>query len=308
MGSIGSDPIMLDLFRAELDQHLPVLSEGLLALEKGRATRQVIESMMRAAHSIKGAGRVMGVDPVVAVAHALEDCFTAAKDARITLTPDAVDVLLAGVDCIQRLCSPDPGDAAEETVLAALLARITAVGAGPTAHPPAHSAVQPAAQPPAHPGDSGLQPRPSEDPRTERPAPPLGHTPTSTPAPAFRQGSADQFEAAAEPTPPQGGTPEAEAILLPADLGGEGAEWLRRHLLERLGRSGASRTGFGTRLRLDFSNVERLGPEALAVLLSLDPERSTASTDAKITACGVGAGVRALFRVTGLDSVLAIVD
>jgi chemotaxis protein histidine kinase CheA len=44
---------MLELFGAEVDMHLPALSEGLLAMEKGRSDKQEIESMMRAAHSIK---------------------------------------------------------------------------------------------------------------------------------------------------------------------------------------------------------------------------------------------------------------
>ena len=34
---------------------------------------------MRAAHSIKGAARVVGVDPAVSVAHVMEDCFVAAQ-------------------------------------------------------------------------------------------------------------------------------------------------------------------------------------------------------------------------------------
>lgn len=94
------DLTMLELFRAELDSHLPVLSEGLLALEKNVDQPKWFEAMMRAAHSIKGAARIVGVEGAVRVAHVLEDCFVAAQEREIRLGPGAVDVLLRGVDVL----------------------------------------------------------------------------------------------------------------------------------------------------------------------------------------------------------------
>lgn len=94
------DLAMLELFRAELDSHLPVLSEGLLALEKNSDQPKWFEALMRAAHSIKGAARIVGVEGAVRVAHVLEDCFVAAQTRVIRLGPGAVDVLLRGVDVL----------------------------------------------------------------------------------------------------------------------------------------------------------------------------------------------------------------
>lgn len=94
------DRAMLELFRAELDSHLPVLSEGLLALEKNADQPKWFEAMMRAAHSIKGAARIVGVEGAVRVSHVLEDCFVAAQTRDIRLGPGAVDVLLRGVDVL----------------------------------------------------------------------------------------------------------------------------------------------------------------------------------------------------------------
>src|SRR5437870_13386780 len=100
------DPALMDLFRAELETHLPALSEGLLALEKDAAQPERLEALMRAAHSIKGAAKIVGVEAAVQVAHALEDCFVAAQNGTITLTSDAVDVLLRGVDALHRVATP----------------------------------------------------------------------------------------------------------------------------------------------------------------------------------------------------------
>jgi chemotaxis protein histidine kinase CheA len=124
------DPAMLELFQAEMDTHIPVLNEGLLALEKGEAGGREIEGMMRAAHSIKGAARIVGIEQAVRVAHAMEDCFTAAKENRTALTSDAVDVLLVGVDALLRICSPSTGEPVAEAVLDDLLAGLAHLKVG----------------------------------------------------------------------------------------------------------------------------------------------------------------------------------
>ncbi len=97
------DPALLELFRAELETHLATLSSGVLALEKAPDDAQQLESLMRAAHSIKGAARIVGFDAAVQVSHHLEDCFVAAQRGQITLASDSVDVLLRGVDVLGRL-------------------------------------------------------------------------------------------------------------------------------------------------------------------------------------------------------------
>jgi two-component system, chemotaxis family, sensor kinase CheA len=97
------DPALLELFRAELETHLATLGSGVLALEKSPDDIQQLESLMRAAHSIKGAARIVGFDAAVQVSHHLEDCFVAAQRGQITLTSDGVDVLLRGVDALGRL-------------------------------------------------------------------------------------------------------------------------------------------------------------------------------------------------------------
>ena len=56
------------------------------------------ESLMRAAHSLKGAARIVNHQPAVTLAHAFEDCFVAAQHGKIQLRQDAIDTLLQGVD------------------------------------------------------------------------------------------------------------------------------------------------------------------------------------------------------------------
>ena len=50
---------------------------AVVGLEGGAAAGPAVEEMMRAAHSLKGAARIVGLEPAVKVAHALEDVFVA---------------------------------------------------------------------------------------------------------------------------------------------------------------------------------------------------------------------------------------
>ncbi len=94
---------MLDLFRMEADSQTQILTDGLLAMERLKDDASAVESMMRAAHSIKGAAAIVGLEVVVQLAHGMEDAFIAAQNGKLALTPNRVDVLLAGVDLILQL-------------------------------------------------------------------------------------------------------------------------------------------------------------------------------------------------------------
>lgn len=92
------DLTMIDLFRAEVESHGSAICDGLLALEAQPMTTECIDALMRAAHSIKGAARLVGVQPVVTLAHVMEDVFVAAQKHLVTLLPGHVDILLAAND------------------------------------------------------------------------------------------------------------------------------------------------------------------------------------------------------------------
>ena len=99
---------MVELFRLEVENQSVVLTENLLELEQNPTDASRLAILMRAAHSLKGAARMVERDAVVSVAHELEGVFVAAQKGSLVLLPDHVDVLLRGVDLLQRIAqAPD---------------------------------------------------------------------------------------------------------------------------------------------------------------------------------------------------------
>lgn len=96
---------MAELFRLEAEGQLAALTAGLLALENGTGDASVLEEMMRAAHSLKGAARIIGLDPAVRVAHVMEDAFVAAQNGELHLRRPHLDRLLVGVDLLTRIAA-----------------------------------------------------------------------------------------------------------------------------------------------------------------------------------------------------------
>ena len=123
---------MLDLFRVELDSQAKLLTEGLLALESDNAAEEVLESLMRAAHSLKGAARIVNLNPAVRVAHALEDVFVAAQRGRVFLVRGEIDLLLSGVDLLVKISKgPDEagpiGDVGQEREIDTFVGSLSAL-------------------------------------------------------------------------------------------------------------------------------------------------------------------------------------
>lgn len=100
------DASLLELFQIETRTQVQVLNDGLLALEKNPTSAPHLEACMRAAHSLKGAARIVDLHPAVRIAHAMEDCLVAAQEGRLRLQASDIDALLLGTDLLQRVATP----------------------------------------------------------------------------------------------------------------------------------------------------------------------------------------------------------
>lgn len=132
------DASLLELFSLEADAQTQVLSAGLLALERNPTQADQLEACMRAAHSLKGAARIVGVDAGVSVAHVMEDCLVSAQESRLYLQPEYIDALLQGTDLLMRIATPgnDVGPADIEAYVALMERLLDPSHPSPSVAPP----------------------------------------------------------------------------------------------------------------------------------------------------------------------------
>lgn len=130
---------LADLFRVEAQSQVAKLTDGLIALEEG-VTPDRLEELMRAAHSLKGAARIVGHDSVVHVAHELEECFVGAQEGRIALTRERVDVLFQAVDVLASAAAMEPEEAQKPETASAAASVVRALRSALVVAPPVEEA------------------------------------------------------------------------------------------------------------------------------------------------------------------------
>lgn len=126
---------LLATFRLEASEHAQALSSRLIGLEKAATpaqARELIESLFREAHSLKGAARAVNVAEIETLCQSLESVFSALKRGAIALSPALLDLLHEAVDTFARLLPSIGRDrtAAETARLGELAGRLENAPAG----------------------------------------------------------------------------------------------------------------------------------------------------------------------------------
>ncbi len=131
------------LFLEETRAHLDALDQEILRLED-EADAEVVDTIFRRAHSIKGMAASMGYEPIVDIAHALEDLLGKVREGVHDVTRVTVDLLLAGRDGLWHLVEAVETEAAL-VAPAELIAQLRGRNSAPAR--PEHGGVAAAAEP-----------------------------------------------------------------------------------------------------------------------------------------------------------------
>ena len=92
---------LFQIYREECDEHIQKLNDGLLALE--RAPQQApIDEILRSAHSLKGASRMMGFKNLETLAHYLETLLTQLNRGAREATPALMEALYRDIDAVTQ--------------------------------------------------------------------------------------------------------------------------------------------------------------------------------------------------------------
>ena len=169
---------LFELFKGEVETHGAALNEGLLRLEQQVHDPTPITGLMRAAHSIKGAARVVGIDAVVALAHEMEDAMVRVQKGMEACTAARVDQLLQATDLLSQLAGLREADlpAWSASHAAEINGLVTALSApAPTSEPPRSPMVT---------REDARTPPQEAVVRVAQPVTPAEVTPASEPSPA----------------------------------------------------------------------------------------------------------------------------
>ncbi len=133
----------LDRFHAtffdESFDALDSMEAGLLGLEPGTADSETINTIFRAAHSIKGGAGMFGFDAIASFTHTLETLLDELRASRLPVTAPLSEALLQSVDVLRTLMTAtqkrQAPDVTEARALQARLEQIAAGGSAPAEDP-----------------------------------------------------------------------------------------------------------------------------------------------------------------------------
>src|SRR5258705_12911187 len=104
---------LIAMFRVEAEEHLDLITAGLLDLEKTLAVNgqmTIVENIFREAHSLKGAARSVKMTEVEACCQSLESVFAAWKGRELDPSPELYDTLHKAVNTLRLLLAAADDD------------------------------------------------------------------------------------------------------------------------------------------------------------------------------------------------------
>ncbi len=86
----------------EFEDHLQNLNDNLLKLEKNIGDKNILDELMRSAHTIKSSSAVMEYKKTAFLTHVMEDVFDYARNNELNITPEITNTLFKIFDNLER--------------------------------------------------------------------------------------------------------------------------------------------------------------------------------------------------------------
>ncbi len=93
----------ITLFKIEAEEYLKELNSGLLRIEEEPDNKELLEEILRSAHTLKGSAKMIDLNDIGEIAHYMEDILRKVSDKKLVLTSNIVDVLFEGTESIKIL-------------------------------------------------------------------------------------------------------------------------------------------------------------------------------------------------------------
>ena len=204
MGS--SDDRFREMFFEEAREHLISLEEGLMDLERRQGDRAHLDKTFRAAHTIKGAAAMVGLEPIARFTHGIEAVLEKIRTGSLAVDSDIITTLLEARDHLAAMVegdaagSPTPGSGDLSQRLSDLL-RVTPGGPAPAPSGPAPEAGGPSRP---EPGSVSGRPAPAISAQTGLA---LGPLEPAAPTATRDDATAARVDVAGSPSPSSSASP-----------------------------------------------------------------------------------------------------
>ncbi|MDN5364642.1 MAG: two-component system, chemotaxis family, sensor kinase CheA [Eubacteriales bacterium] len=100
---LNGSPEEIKIFLDEVDEHLQVLEEDLLKIEREGKNSELIQEIFRAAHTLKGSSATIGHLRMTHVTHAMENVLDKIRKDQLDITSELIDLLFEALDCLRGL-------------------------------------------------------------------------------------------------------------------------------------------------------------------------------------------------------------
>lgn len=105
MSLLCDDQELLEGFLAETTELLEKMDDDLIALEKSPDDMELMNSIFRSIHTVKGASSFLGFELLVTITHKTEDVLNRLRKGELQVGPDIMDVILEAADHVKLLVS-----------------------------------------------------------------------------------------------------------------------------------------------------------------------------------------------------------
>jgi two-component system, chemotaxis family, sensor kinase CheA len=93
----------LEVFMEELEEQLQNMEQGIITLEHDKASEEAIQSLFRAAHTLKDSSAAMGFEEMKNLTHEMEMILELVRSGTYQATRDLIDLLLSCLDLLVTL-------------------------------------------------------------------------------------------------------------------------------------------------------------------------------------------------------------
>ncbi|OEH55124.1 chemotaxis protein CheA [Oceanobacillus sp. E9] len=93
----------LDMFLDESREHLQIINDNILQLEKEPEDISIVNEIFRSAHTLKGMSATMGFEDIASLTHKMENVLDLIRNHQLTVNSEIIDSIIVGIEYLEEM-------------------------------------------------------------------------------------------------------------------------------------------------------------------------------------------------------------